>query len=263
MLVKIKSTWQPALLVVLLLATAIPVHGQLVGRPIGDDPAYWWTLTDEISPEQLREELQSREKSRERLRAAIEAGLHGPVSGEQLADLSFFIQGRLTPELVPMWEAFDSWSSPLDYLPGWEDTLRRHLSESDLSEDGAALVIAVSHDHNVTAAAIMNRLGTKASRYFTEVLKPARQRLGRAAANASARNRDYDRLAAISGKPKTEVADLHTAWNTDPAAEASIAAIKELRRILSDEDWNALRACLLKTTAHDIERFHYGPEAFR
>jgi len=263
MSMKYKTTWTGALAAALLLTLALPATGQLVGRPIGDDPAYWWTLTDEITPDELRAELQSREKSRERLRAAIEAGLHREVPEERIAELGFFIEGGLTPQLVPLWEAFDSWASPLDYLPGWEETLRQHLVDCQLSEGGAAQVMAVSHDHNLRTAKIMDRLGTRASRFFAEVLRPARERLGRAGGNAAVKDREYGRLAAIAGKRAAEVEELHEAWNTDPAAEAALESIKELRQILSDSDWNGLRACLLMTTARDISRHHYGPEAFR
>jgi len=258
-----KLTSLPALAAVFLLMWVTSAYGQLVGRPIGDDPAYWWTLTDEITPEQLRTELQSRERSRERLRAAIEAGLHREVPEARFAELGFFIQGRLTPQLVPMWEAFNTWAARLDYVPGWEDTLRRHAGECGLSASGAGQVMSVSRDHNLRTARIMDRLGDKASRFFAEVLRPAQERLGRAEGSRVAKNRDYGRLAAIAGKRAAEVADLHQAWSTDPAAEASLESIQELREILSDADWTALRACLLNTTARDYHRHHFGPEAFQ
>jgi hypothetical protein len=59
------------------------------------------------------------------------------------------------------------------------------------------------------------------------------------------------------------VKELHEAWNTSPAAEASLESIKQLREILSEADWSALRECLSRTTARDYHRHHFGPEALQ
>jgi Na+-transporting methylmalonyl-CoA/oxaloacetate decarboxylase gamma subunit len=264
MLENVRLTWRPALLVVLLLATAIPVHGQLVGRPIGDDPAYWWTLTDEITPTELREELQSREKSRERLKAAIEAGLHEAVPEEKMADLNYYIDGRLTPALQPMWEAFHLWGDRFDYYPNWQTTSHKQLVDAGLSDAGVEVVMEISGRYWHTETEIREQVTPGTMEFATRVLQPAEAALGRRGLRAQLMNRDgLKRVAGLTGKTEQEIEALHEAWLRDPMAEASLRSLKELKRRLLPDDWAAFRSNLLRVTAPEIQHEGYGEEAFR
>lgn len=263
MSVEFKRTWTTTLAAALLLTLSLPAHGQLVGRPIGDDPAYWWTLTDQITPEVLRAELQSREKSRERLRAAIEAGLHDEVPEERIAELNYFIDGRLTPELQPMWEALHLWADRFDYYPNWPDDSRTYLVEHGLSPEGVETVMAFSQDYWKVRAGVMQETGPDGGRFAGEILQPAEARMGRRSFRALLKNRDFDRIATMSGKPAVEVKRLYVAWLRDPTAESSIATLREIRGRLSAADWEAFRACMLAVTAPVVQHEGYGEEAFR
>ena len=263
MSVEFKRIWPVVLAVVSALVLTAPVLGQLVGRPIGDDPVYWWTLSGEISPEDLREQLQSREKSRERLRAAVEAGMHDEVPADRLDELNYFIDGRLTPELQPMWEAYHRWADLFEYHLNWEHESREHLVDHWLSEEGVETVMAASQDHWKIGTKLREEVSPDGMSFAGEILQPAGARIGRRAFRALLEKRDFGRIAGMSGKPEGEVKRLYAAWLRDPNAEASLATIKELRGRLSAADWEAFRACLLAVTAPVVQHEGYGEEAFR
>jgi len=260
---EVRGAWQPILFVVLLLATTSPVYGQLVGRPIGEDPAYWWTLTDEVTPEQLRAELQGRERSRERLRAAIEAGLHDPVPEEKIADVNYFIDGRLTPELQPMWETFHLWGDRFDYYPNWQTISRKHLVDSGLSDAGVEAVMATSNRYWQLETEIREEIRPGTVEFVSEVLQPAEAALGRRGFRALLKKREFSRVAGLTGRPEEQIEKLYQAWLRDPMAEASLRSLKALKRQLLPDDWEAFRHCLLAVMAPAVQHEGYGEEAFR
>lgn len=100
----------------LALAFVAPWAGAAAGAteeaPDGPSPL-WWTLTDEITPRELRAALADPELSRERYADAVAAGYAAPVPEASLRSIRLFYTGALTPELVPMWQAFHGFAAPM------------------------------------------------------------------------------------------------------------------------------------------------------
>ncbi|HSL83314.1 MAG TPA: hypothetical protein VLF66_11105, partial [Thermoanaerobaculia bacterium] len=99
----------------LLLAVGLAIPGPSSGQPMDlDTPPgspLWWTLTDEISPMELRTALRDPEAHLARYLAAIEAGVADVLPEDQVQTLSFYYNRDLTPELTPMWVAFSAFAS--------------------------------------------------------------------------------------------------------------------------------------------------------
>ena len=75
--------------------------------------ALWWTLSDEVTPEELREAWRSVAASRSRYLAALGDG----AAPEDREAVRFFLSGALTPELVPMWMALAAFTEGMSEDP--------------------------------------------------------------------------------------------------------------------------------------------------
>lgn len=80
---------------------------------IPSDHPYWWTLTDELSPQELREKLAERNAA---LRQEVQAQMEelkrgaGASSTEKQEVQMWFLRGNEDAKLFPMWHAFASFA---------------------------------------------------------------------------------------------------------------------------------------------------------
>ena len=250
-----------------LCAVAGPASGQFTMFPPAPDSPYWWTLSDELEPKELRQQLQSRAASRERLQADVEAGLHEPVAAERLADLSIYVNGHVTPALVPMWDAFDRYTFRFRRLPGLSDDYpsqaREELQAAGMSAEGAEDTIVVAEEHLRLEQAVIDESRDLARRFAYEVVAPARERIGERAADRVVRQGDFTWLSRLSGRSEQTVREWHAAWRRDPQAEAGVVSVETLRERLDDSDWRALRGFLLREVASRMGDEDYGEWGYR
>lgn len=249
-------------LVILLSLWMSPTSAQYASDPPPVDSPYWWTLSDEVSPQELYDALQSRERNQSRLRQAILNGTYDAIPEGRIEDLSVFIDGRATPELFPMWEVFHAYSYDFDGLPrNYEATARDELKEAGVSAPGIARIVAVAHRNWREEEENNKALHPQRSRFVHEVLIPMDKTVGERGRNRAVMARDFGRMSRAAALDRGEVQDLYEAWKTDVAATVSIASVQELKASLSEEDWEALRAYLLREVAsrRSIDYFSERP----
>lgn len=249
-------------LTVMLCVVAAAAAGQLVNEPPPVDSSYWWTLSDEISPAELRRALQSRRLSRERLELDVERNRHDPVSDERLAELAIYMNGAVRPELIPLWNAFNRYT--FNFLTDDEHAQRAldRLLEWGVSAEGAELFETVTHEHWKLEDKLVEEVREPGVRFAKEVLGPAHEEIGETATNRLLAAHDVAGLARLAGKSETTVRAWYQAWKRDPAAEAGRVSVETLRESLSDSDWRALRRFLLRRVAPKVYYEYYSERGF-
>lgn len=202
-------------------AHASPAHVSALAEAAAG--AGWWTLSDEISPEELRAFHQ----------LVLDKVKHLPVSA-------------LTPELVPMWQAFDSFA--LGFVgpsgPRWQLAAPRRLAKYGLSREAAGVVVAAVLRFLSTSDRLQARLQDDQAA-FVEIQRQALAALGRQAYTRALDARDTGLLALMTGHSPARVSELMGVWERDPVAECAASALSFLAAHLDDADWQRLRRFLL------------------
>lgn len=248
-------------LVVLVTPTT---EAQWITHPPAADSPHWWTLTDEVTPVELRTALQSRQASRERLKAAIQAGQHPELPPREWARVSFFLDGEMTPELVPMFDAFSILATWINRdITRTELKIRQDLASTGVSAEGTDLIFQAAKEYRTRAQEIISEVDYEQRRFAARVLAPTRERLGNERAAEVLRRKEFDKLAQESDLPEAEVAALYKEWRRDPWVEAAVAEMVDLREALQKDDWQNLRRYMLENVANQIHFDHYAEGAYR
>lgn len=257
-----KSLFKLSILTVMLCVVAASAGGQLVNEPPSVNSSYWWTLSDEISPAELRRAVQSRRLSRERLKVDIESNRHDPVSDARLAELSIYINGAVTPELIPLWDAYHRYA--FNFLIDEEHTQQAldRLTEWGVSAEGVDVFETVTDEHWKLHNELVEELREPSSQFSREVLAPTREQIGKSATNRVLEQNDIAGLARLSGKSEATVRAWHQAWRRDAVAETSRVSAEALRESMSDSDWQALRRFLLRREAPKMLYEYYSERGF-
>ena len=247
------------------LAAAFPLLPVLVGaqlhkldRPV--DSPLWWTLTDEVSPAELKQLHSDRSLSLARYDAAVKAGLERPLPeqgpyGREC--LLFYFNTELTPELEPMWLAYASFYA--FYTPGEharEENVQaapRDLRRFGVSPSGVDAILKAAAATQAEFDSLMAHFGPKL-REMTILLREVYDDPRRAAAAApegevyeAVQRKDYGTVASALGRPEGDIralVDSHADWDVPYALVAE--ALPVLREELTEGDWQGLRRYLLE-----------------
>lgn len=252
--------WFVASFVLLLsgLVSVPPAEGQWMKKPPAADSPYWWTLTDAITPAELRAALQSRQRNRQRLEQAIEDGDYPALPESRIQQISLFIDGTRDPDLIPMWDAFAILAIHLEPSEGDEEAkLRKGLADYGLSPEAIDAVVAAGYTYPDRRLAVIAEVDREQREFAREVAR-VEDKLGKKAAAEVIVRQDFDRLARETGMPRGRVADLFETWLRDPRAEASIEGLEGLRALLSPSDWEGLRRYLLETIATGMDYVYFN-----
>ena len=143
------------------LAAPGPVTAQAhrIDNPVGS--LLWWTLSEHITPKELKLLYSDRALSLERYQQALDAGLEQPLTEDQLNRLTFYINHELTPELAPMWWAFDIFSRHRVVRKQQEEVLVTDLSRYRISRSGIDKILVAAHGCAADHEALMSDLGPK------------------------------------------------------------------------------------------------------
>lgn len=238
----------------LALAFALAAPSAAGAQPMElDTPAdspLWWTLTDEVSPVELRAAFRDTEAHMRRYEEALEAGVvSNPLSDKALSDLSFYCNLRLTPELTPMWLAFSAFGGGHIANRGIahaEDT----LAEYGFGPAAIETILLYASRQERETLAIVEEVGAKSMR-FTEIQRDAihtrgGDRRAKALVRRAAEQGDLDVFLPSTEVPLSELAELRAAWLRHPVTETAEHLLPELRQRLTDEDWQRFRHFLLE-----------------
>lgn len=248
---------------VVFLCLAIPAEAQWTRRPPPAESPYWWTLTDSVTPAELRSALQDRERHRGRFRAAAASGRLGEVVTEQqVYEVRQFLDGQVNPELVPMYLAFESFAARFDYLPGWSDESSRMLAEYGMTSAGVQQLVAAAARYGAARDQILEEVREPVAELM-EILRPHLRDQGNERLMTMLVAGDIDRLATLTGRDPDTLARLHAAWKREPIADAALPALVQLRDSLTREDWSAFRGFLLAEVAPSIWTVEYRKDGPR
>lgn len=248
---------RPVVVIVGLMLASVPAGAQLTRMPPPAESGYWWTLTDEVSPSELRRQLQDRDLIRARFRAASEQGqLHEAVTEQQIQEVSSFIDGALHPELVPMHLAFGAFSGRFEYRPDWSEQGPALLSQYGITPDAVQQLVNAASEYEAASDDIAAEI-TPSVMELMALLRPWVDEIGNETLVTMLVEEDFSGLARLTGRDVASIARLKRAWERDPSVEAALPILAELRKELSTDDWNAFRHFLLVEVAPLISGVDY------
>ncbi len=220
------------------------------------DSPLWWTLTDEVSPQQLREAYRDPEANRQRFREAVAAGLQPPAPKDpDLRYLDFYLQPRLNPELVPMWYAFASLSR--NWLPQeGRAAIASALAARGISAGGIERVLAVAAESAARLQRRYDEIGPL-SRDFGRIRWAILDHNGwseesKREVEAAVARDDASYFAERSGRSETEVASMLAATKDDFYYRVPAEGTVQLNEELDPADWRGLRRYLFDRAASDL-----------
>ena len=258
--VSAKLPWRAASLsmALLLLPTVLGAQLHKLDRPV--DSPLWWTLTDEMPPAELKRLHTDRSLALERYDAAVAAGLERPLPerGPQAREcLLFYFNGDLTPELQPMWQAFDwflAFHAPGEHAS--EQNVRaapRDLQRFGVSPSGVDAILNAAAATQAEFDSLMADFGPKMRR-MTILLREVYDDPRRAAAVPpegqvydAALRKDYATVASALGRPEDEIralVDSYADWDEPYALIAE--ALPRLKEEVTEPDWQGFRRYLLE-----------------
>ena len=232
-----------ALLAMVVLCAARSGADGFIDSSVPEDSPYWWGLTDETSPAELRARLLDPSGHYTRLNQSVAKGQTPPVNA---GDISFYLDPRLTPELVPMWLAFNIFALDVVEIQGAE-TVADSLAGHGISKDGISAILKHGKEYELAHAAALEAAQQETKQFLAFETRTITKldTTQRSAYHAAKEAGDVAELARLSGEDPKTVASLYAAWNRDPAAVEGAKSIKALHGAVSAPDWKAFRAYLL------------------
>lgn len=245
-----------------LLVLPSVVAGQPLDLDTPEDSPLWWTLTDEITPQELRAIYRDDSAHLVRYQAAVEAGLAVPLNERQKKALKFHYHPTQNPELAPMWSAFSAFATAHLEDDGPAITGER-LVPYGISPGGIDAILSVGEEQFQEHLAMVEELEAESQEYLrlyrrlddlarapAEVKQahsvPAARHLTPESLLEAVDRDDVALLAAASGETPAKVARLLWVAKSNPPAATAGENLVTLRARLTAEDWNAFRRFLLE-----------------
>jgi len=230
----------------LLLFTATASAAQWQIKTPAVDSPYWWALTPELKPEDLRKILLNIDLHRQRFRDSQD---DGELSAEDdLSDVFYFVDGGLTPELIRMSEAYASFSSLFEARPEWEGIVRESMPRYGVTQSGMDAILATVGPKNQELKNFV-QAKSRIRESVDKVFDKAEEKMSRAALRDVLCRKDLQALSLASGRPVHELHLLLDLWAQNPVELVCLDALSLLEAILSEGDWEAFRRYLLAEVA--------------
>lgn len=245
--VALATVWVVALLV--LTSTSVRAQVHRITNPV--DSYLWWTLSEEITPSELKRQYSDLALSLVRYEQAVEASLESPFTEDQLRRLTFYINHELTPELAPMWWAFDIFSRQrvVPRRGRSDDYFFDQMTPYGISRSGIDKILVAANGCAADRETLMADLGPKqieAQLLIWERLEE--EQAGKAVGRPimeSVNERRYDVVASETGRKAAEIRELVDALADWEAPRRLVAAcLPELKQQLAEEDWRRFQAYL-------------------
>ena len=232
------------------LMLPVTVSAQWPAKYPPESTPYWWTLTPELKPQELRRILLDKKEHQRRYAKLADEGKVESVPADQLAALTYFVDGNFDPHLFRLSEAFDAFTEHLQHRPeNWAKEARGRMSTSYAISGSAietlfdAAQTKLEEEDSLVAATRDLQIE------FVEILKQAKGKLDREDYRATLRAQNLKKLAHISGRPVKEVKKLAAAWERDVVEEVCLETLTTLKNTLSADDWSGFRSYLLHEIA--------------
>lgn len=237
-----------AVAVLVTFGAALPAPAQITDPRVPASSPLWWTLTDEISPGQLKAIHADVKAHRDRFRDALAAGLTIEGYPGEAGDVRFFVNGNVSPELFPLWDAFDAYSGNASMIEDWDRVMAAELLRFGIDPEAAARInaIALAQFEDVDAALVIVK---RDSEEFWKVLDLARDKLGEHGVREKLKVHDHVGIAMAAGTELAHTKKLMNSFTSSPRAAAASPRLEELRQALDDESWGRFRRYLLARVA--------------
>ena len=251
-----------SILVLWLVICARMVEGQPLDLDTPGDSPLWWTLTDELTPQELRAIYRDEAGHLKRYLAAVEANIAPPISEVQAKALSFYYNRKQNPELTPMWLAFAVFGTAHLEEDGPAVT-REGLVPYGISPGGVDAILSVGEEQVQEERRMIEELKEESGEYMqfykrldalartspeqkAEHPVPEVRRLTPEGLREAVKRDDVSLLAAAGGESPMKVARLLWVAKSNPPAATAGENLVTLRARLTEEDWNAFRRFLLE-----------------
>jgi hypothetical protein len=222
------------------------------------DSPVWWTLTDSLAPAELRATLRDRAAHLARYRNAFEAGLVDGLPEQGLRRLSFYVNTEQTPELTPMWRAFDVWADSFTELYG-RKVLARHLARYRVTSETVDKLLRLADEHVRLRESVATELEPKLLEFVQvqrEVIlsraAPDAGQDGGSVVERALATGQLEPLIVASGESRARIEELYRAWKVNPAAESATTSLPRLESGLTPDEWVAFRRYLLERVVPGI-----------
>ena len=240
-----------------MLVVAISAFGQQerLDEPVSSP--VWWTLTDSVTPEQLKERHTNLAVQRGAYALATAMPSY-PVPMERRAPAGkvvHFLDPSAEPEMVPFWFAYWVLSSHLTFSP--EATVEK-LEGTNLSGPGRVRVV----DHLRRFEKYTAEQAASSRQDVADFLEILRARLHSAGASGERavlysqwQSGDLSALTADAERQGVDSDRLHsmfTAWKNPADIQAARLLLPQLKSSVSESDWAELRRFLLDEVATTI-----------
>lgn len=253
-----------AAVVAVAVVTAAPASAQTMDLTTPASSPLWWTLTDEITPQELRRRLRDEKDHQARYLEAVERGLAPAVPAEQLSTLAWYENGELWPQLIPLYVAFDALALNTlheDPDPNWtldmfgEGLIAHGATTLEAEKIVAALVRYWPEERRLTEEIAVG------SSAFVAIMRKANERAGK---NLFIEARDNpataDKIADLAGQSRERVRELYVQWRRIATAEAAEPALRRLRQDVSPAAWRALQTYLRTIVAPHLRAIDFVTE---
>lgn len=210
-----------------------------------DDNPRWWTLSDEITPKELRAIHEDRELQKELYREAVRAGTRDPLPEKRMERLHFFIDGSMRPELFQMWSVFDAFA-----ISFGSEMAQPRASLAEFGFEGQVLeeIVQFCSDYWRQRQVLMTKLMEEAQPAL-EFVRLGREALGEEDFKAANEAEDTTRLAAATGFSVKQIEEIFETRGRTPVQGFAAQALPLLKDILEPADWNRFRLYLLEVQA--------------
>lgn len=215
------------------------------------DHPYWWTLTDEITPAELRGRLQRRVTAeRQRLQADIERRAAGGSTNVPL-DRDWELRGRETPELFPVFTAFESFA--LTHYDWMGENTVQELIGFGISPEAAHQIVIAAEERR--ASDVMKQIADAQSE-LRELSSWAEDKIGTEAVWEMRRRNDFAQFSKLVGWSQESLRDLVRLAYCHWWGAASVPVLVELRKALGEEQWDLFRKYLLEKVASTTSQLY-------
>lgn len=260
-----KRLWPRGSVSVLLVAATLlpsPAETQPLDLDTPQDSPLWWTLTDELTPQELRATYRDEAGHLKRYRAAVEAGLESPINEFQAKGLKFYYNRQQNPELTPMWVGFSVFAT-FHLADDGPSVTGERLVPYGITPGGIDAILSVGEEQHQEETQMVEELREEGLEYMNLYQKvdalarrpaevkeqhpvPEVGRLTPEGLREAVKRDDVGLLAAASGETPEKVARLLWVAKSNPPAATAGENLVTLRARLSDKDWNAFRRFLFE-----------------
>ena len=217
---------------------------------IPSDHPYWWTLTDELTPQELREKLAERHAEvRREANAAFEEikRTRGAAAAYDEEVEVWFLVGPEHAKLFPMWHAFYSFAAGM-VVHDEKEKREVKLKEFGLSAFAARQVVDLAERADEESEEL-HRQNVREAQRLRKLKQDVASRLPAERVRQMDFDEDVDFLASAAGVPVEELRTLVLRVHRHTDAVGAVSALVSLRAAIGEEQWQLFRRYLLERAA--------------